>query len=206
MKSFLRMKDEGFTLVELMVVVAIIGILSAVAIPNFKKYQAKSKTSEAKLQLSAAYTALQSWYSDYDNYSTCLNLMGYDPSVELAQRFYAVGLAAALAGNPANNASAVTNGAPPSCSSAAAEGTDAVVETSATNTTGYSGGKLVAGVAARVAGDLTATNIGTLIQTTATTFVIGALGNIDSSKTAATTADAWTVNQDKRVIQVRTGY
>jgi type IV pilus assembly protein PilA len=40
-----------------MIVVAIIGILSAVAIPNFKKYQAKSRSSEAKIQLAAAYTA-----------------------------------------------------------------------------------------------------------------------------------------------------
>ena len=49
--------QSGFTLVELMIVVAIIGVLSAVAVPNFKKYQAKAKSSEAKVQLAAAYTA-----------------------------------------------------------------------------------------------------------------------------------------------------
>src|SRR5690554_7356934 len=43
----LRMKKEGFTLVELMIVVAIIGILAAIAIPAFLKYIKSSKASEA---------------------------------------------------------------------------------------------------------------------------------------------------------------
>ena len=50
-------KQEGFTLIELMIVVAIIGILAAIAIPNFVAYQAKSKQSEAKISLGAIYTS-----------------------------------------------------------------------------------------------------------------------------------------------------
>ena len=49
--------SKGFTLIELMIVVAIIGILAAIAIPNFIQYQMRSRTSEAKTNLSAIKTA-----------------------------------------------------------------------------------------------------------------------------------------------------
>jgi type IV pilus assembly protein PilA len=86
---------KGFTLVELMVVVAIIGILSSVAIPNFRRYQAQSKTSEAKLQLSALYSSQTSTYAEYGTYVSCLTTIGYDPSPEFSQRYYAVGFSMA---------------------------------------------------------------------------------------------------------------
>ncbi len=50
-------KQEGFTLIELMIVVAIIGILAAIAIPNFLTYQMKSRQSEAKTNLQAIKTS-----------------------------------------------------------------------------------------------------------------------------------------------------
>jgi type IV pilus assembly protein PilA len=50
-------KQEGFTLIELMIVVAIIGILAAIAIPNFLQYQMKSRQSEAKTNLQAIKTS-----------------------------------------------------------------------------------------------------------------------------------------------------
>lgn len=91
MKKVLK-NQEGFTLVELMVVVAIIGILSTVAVPQFKKYQAKAKTSEAKVQLASVYTVEMSAMADYNVYATCLDNLGYEAQTK---GYYLVGFAAA---------------------------------------------------------------------------------------------------------------
>lgn len=92
MKNVIK-NQQGFTLVELMVVVAIIGILSTVAVPQFKKYQGKAKTSEAKVQLASIYTVEMGAMTDYDGYATCLTDLGYDPQLK---GYYAVGFQAAL--------------------------------------------------------------------------------------------------------------
>jgi len=63
-------KQEGFTLIELMIVVAIIGILAAIAIPNFLQYQLKSRQSEAKTNLMAIKTSEVSWNGERGCYLT----------------------------------------------------------------------------------------------------------------------------------------
>ena len=67
-----RILSKGFTLIELMIVVAIIGILAAIAIPNFSKFQARAKQSEAKANLKAIYTAKQTNFGAEDTF-VCSN-------------------------------------------------------------------------------------------------------------------------------------
>jgi len=61
-------KNRGFTLIELMVVVAIIGILAAVAVPKFLSFLARSRKSEARTVLTGVFNAAESYYAEYEWY------------------------------------------------------------------------------------------------------------------------------------------
>ena len=69
MLSTFHRDSKGFTLIELMIVVVIIGILAALAIPRFMRATTKGKQCEAKLILKQIYTMQRAYRQRYDTYA-----------------------------------------------------------------------------------------------------------------------------------------
>lgn len=65
---FQRSRRGGFTLIEVMIAVAIIGTLAAIAIPSYTIFQARSRRSEAYLNTFAMIQAGDSYYAEYQSY------------------------------------------------------------------------------------------------------------------------------------------
>jgi prepilin-type N-terminal cleavage/methylation domain-containing protein len=84
--------EKGFTLIELMIVIAIIGILAAVAIPSYQNYTKRAKASEAKILLDAIRTNEETYKAEYNVYTTSNTLLG-NPSVN--KKFYTYAIVAA---------------------------------------------------------------------------------------------------------------
>jgi len=63
---------QGFTLIELMIVVAIIAFLAMVSVPTFSRFLSKAKRAEVYMNLSAIYTAEKAYWAEHGTYSDVL--------------------------------------------------------------------------------------------------------------------------------------
>jgi len=71
-----RSMQQGFTLIELMIVVAIIGILAAIALPAYQDYTVRAKVSEILARGAEAKTSIAEFYSSRGHYPTTLASAG----------------------------------------------------------------------------------------------------------------------------------
>lgn len=86
-----RARMQAFTLTELLVVLAIIGILLLVALPNLMPLVSKAKSTEAKQNLAYIHNLEKSWYMEHSKYSSDLQELGFEIENEAdAQYTYSV--------------------------------------------------------------------------------------------------------------------
>ncbi len=87
--------NEGFTLIELMIVIAIIGILAAIAIPQFSAYRTRSYNAAAEADLRNAATAQEAYYVDNQHYvnNPATNLYGATYGFYTSQKVTVAGTA-----------------------------------------------------------------------------------------------------------------
>ena len=165
-----------------MVVVSIIGILASIGIPKFNQYQAKSKSSEAKIKLASIYQAEVTLQSEFSTFATCLGFMGIAADTNA---YYALGFNAE---NSAANGAVNTNGNILTCVAGAFQ---------------FDAAKGAGGTPMEKT-DLS--NATCIVGATGSTFQACAKGAIDSAKSTAVLADEWTINQNKNLINSNKGY
>ena len=182
-------QNKGFSLIELMVVVAIIGILATVAVPNFMKFQAKAKQSNAKVELAGIYTAQKAFQIEYETFHSNLTVVGYIPDgypmtgtcpaaapTAGSRRLYAVGFTGAGAQNTALGGRIVIN-----CANQFAFPSD-------------NGAAIGAGTPAAA-----------VVTAAGAAFITKATGIISTAYTAAN-ADTWTINESKVLKNSKMGF
>jgi prepilin-type N-terminal cleavage/methylation domain-containing protein len=208
----MQKNQSGFSLVEIMLVIAVMGVLSAVAITNYNKYQSRSKISEAYIQLAAAFTAEKNFFSQFNMYTHCLRYMGYNPAAEQSRRYFGIGFVTSVAIDPAAYNLLVSS----EFDQVQCPQTGDVVEGANWFSAGIGAGNVVAaGGPAAMSGHVAAQGIhgkiGNQATEATTRYSIAAIGVISNSfqtftGNAITDACGVTIDQTKKVTLVQKGY
>lgn len=182
-----RTSQRGFSLVELMVVVAIIGVLASIAIPNIQKYIAKARQTEAKTNLSSLYTSEKAFYAEYTAYHSMFGAIGYSPEGQLR---YNVGFSGSTTdAGTANGFQTVPTGRGASRTTVAYCGTGGTV---VTTSAGGSGCTVLNGASNQA--PPTSSDTGASVSSlTATAFTATAAAVITTNKVT----DGWSINDSK---------
>jgi type IV pilus assembly protein PilA len=168
--------QKGFTLIELMIVVAIIGILAAIAIPNFIKFQARSKQSEAKANLKAIFTAQKAFFQEKDRFSSLTGDIGFSPERNNRYAYFLDGTATNLEDRSTTQI-----------------GQSATYTGISVDTFKYGTTSAIAAPPAN-SGCNPTVGLAPAAPAPATSFTAAAAGNVD----ADTTIDSWSISSDSR--------
>ena len=82
-----KQRQQGFTLIELMIVVAIIGILAAIAIPAYQNYTIRAQVSEGMSLAGGAETAMSEYYTNHGNFPSSNTSNGLAPSASITGNY-----------------------------------------------------------------------------------------------------------------------
>lgn len=185
--------QQGFSLIELMVVVGIIGILAAIAVPNFQRFQAKSRQSEAKANLGGLYTAQKAFYAEWNRYFGPFRHIGFSPEGNLRYRVGFTqggempgGIGYTGPGCPDGGACSASQGGP-FASNTYCPTTQTGTQASVCNETDFAKYDLPTAIVA-----------GGQDSLGGQTFTAGAAGNIDSDPTI----DQWTIDHQKNLLNI----
>lgn len=200
-----KRSSRGFSLIELMIVVAIIGVLSTVGIPTFTRMVAKSKQTEAKTNLGGLYTAEAAFFAEYGGYGN--NLVGTGFTEQGSNLLYTIGFPNGSCVDPINGT--IANIVPWSTD---ASGIGAAINTAYPNyysatASGLAGrpggaGSCSAGTLADPGANYTATGTGCVTAGCTNTAAVAAATTCSSGTPCQ---DVWTITDGRIIVNVLSG-
>lgn len=100
--------SKGFTLIELMIAVAIVGILAAIAYPSYNDYILRSHRTEGKTMLIQAQVNQERFFLSNNSYASAVTALNYSDPAESENGYYVLSIAAATASCPIATCVAMT--------------------------------------------------------------------------------------------------